>query len=102
MKSIRELDEYFVTVEISRKGRRILRSDSDGRAGNGVDHWRAIRIGEQTVADLIGESRGQCEVTIADESGNLRGIRSTEYPSMKDAIRNLCMTFGFPVPECCK
>lgn len=92
---VRALSRYFETVEITTDKGTTLRVESDGRAGNGVTHWRAVYIGDKLVADLEGhQGESHASVTIAPDN-NLRSPKCThhDFHSLQEAVEFLQKTF---------
>lgn len=90
----RHLREFFSTVRIYCASGRVARIVSDGCAGDGHTHWRAIYIGKKLVASLE-DWRGRfVEVRVAFR-GNLRHkrARTVEMANLQSAVEWITESF---------
>lgn len=87
---LKSLNAYFTTTKIGN-----LRVESDGCAGTGYTHWRAVYVGKKLVAALESPRHGrEVTVTIA-KRGNLRGVGEGEtFANMKAAAEFLITKFN--------
>lgn len=89
---LKQLRVPFATVTLKSSRGKSLRIESDGRAGNGFTHWRAVKVGRQIVADLS-DAAGHFNITIA-KRGSLRDSNERhEFRSMAAAVKFLIAVF---------
>ena len=87
------LNHYFETANLTTPKGTTLKVVSDGRAGDGVTHWRAVYQGDTLVAGLSGEPGPYGgEVTIGKD-GDLRKGQSHEFPNFEQAVDFLVSQF---------
>lgn len=85
---VTKLRVYFADVKFKTANGTELVSESDGRAGNGFTHWRALRsIKTRRIVGAIADSRGGAEVTVAGPRGDLRfPAERREFNSLREAV----------------
>src|ERR1700733_3824293 len=90
--TVRSLGKHFATTTLRTRAGRTLRVVSDGCAGNGSTHWRAVYVPARTrfnwrLVAAITTSRGStgATVTLANARGSLRGGRELDFASLRGA-----------------